>query len=175
MFIIDNVIAANYGNFGHIPYGQSLIGNVYYDLDNPDGCDPFSLRQHNKESEDFVDRLTTPIVFVERGNCSFVDKVRNVESAGGSLAVIIDNYNEDINNVILSDDGTGMGIRIPSMIIGKTDGEIIMDYVKENKDATLSAEFVVDNPENTVDLEFWFSSYNQKALDFVKQFDEYVH
>eukprot|EP00351_Strombidinopsis_sp_SopsisLIS2011_P004190 CAMPEP_0116879642 /NCGR_PEP_ID=MMETSP0463-20121206/11458_1 /TAXON_ID=181622 /ORGANISM="Strombidinopsis sp, Strain SopsisLIS2011" /LENGTH=46 /DNA_ID= /DNA_START= /DNA_END= /DNA_ORIENTATION= len=46
------------------------------------------------------------------------------------------------------------------MIIGKNDGQIIMDYVKESKDATLSAEFIVDNPENTVDIEFWFSSYN---------------
>lgn len=116
-----------------------------------------------------MDRLTTPIVLVERGNCSFVDKVRNVESSGGSLAVIIDDHNEDISNVILSDDGTGMGIRIPSMIIGKYDGGILMDYIKDgNRDATLSAEFVVDNPENIVELEFWFSSYNQKALDFIK-------
>ena len=148
---------------------------MYYDLDNPDGCEAFSLRQHNKESEDFVDRLTTPIVFVERGNCSFVQKVRNVERAGGSLAVIIDNHYEDIQNVILPDDGTGMGIRIPSMIIGQSDGQIIMDYVKESKDATLSAEFVVDNPENTVDIELWFSSYNNQALDFIKAFDPYVH
>ena len=27
----DSVIPANYANFGHIPYGQSLIGSIYYD------------------------------------------------------------------------------------------------------------------------------------------------
>lgn len=40
----DHVIKANYGNFGYIPYGQSIIGNVYYDLENPDACAPFSLK-----------------------------------------------------------------------------------------------------------------------------------
>jgi extracellular elastinolytic metalloproteinase len=59
---------------------------------------------------------------VDRGTCSFVTKVRNIEKAGGSLAVIIDNTNEDVKNVIMSDDGTGTGIRIPAMLIGKKEG-----------------------------------------------------
>jgi len=32
------VINANYANFGHIPYGQSLIGTIYFDAENPDMC-----------------------------------------------------------------------------------------------------------------------------------------
>ena len=32
------VINANYANFGHIPYGQSLIGTIYFDKTNPDMC-----------------------------------------------------------------------------------------------------------------------------------------
>jgi hypothetical protein len=47
---------------------------------------------------------------VERGNCSFVTQARNVERAGGALALIIDTMNEDISDLILSDDGTGAGI-----------------------------------------------------------------
>lgn len=31
-----------------------------------------------------------PIVLIDRGNCSFVTKVRNVEKAGGSVALIGD-------------------------------------------------------------------------------------
>lgn len=64
----------------------------------------------------------TPIFLVERGDCTFVTKVRNIQKAGGSLAVIIDDLNEDVDNVIMSDDGTGTGIRIPAMIIGRKDG-----------------------------------------------------
>jgi hypothetical protein len=39
------------------------------------------------------------------------------------MALIIDAYEkEDIMKVTLSDDGTGAGIRIPAMLISKTDG-----------------------------------------------------
>lgn len=55
-------------------------------------------------------------MLLDRGNCSFVTKVRNAERARASLAVVIDDRQEDIKNVIMGDDGTGTGIRIPSMI-----------------------------------------------------------
>lgn len=57
-------------------------------------------------------------------------KVRNIERAGGSLAVIIDDTTADINNVVMSDDGTGTGILIPAMIISKKDGERLKEYLK---------------------------------------------
>jgi hypothetical protein len=82
----------------------------------------------------------TPIFLVDRGECTFVTKVRNIEKAGGSLAVIIDDQNEDIKHVIMSDDGTGTGIRIPAMIIGKKDGQILKDFLtKERKDLAAQA------------------------------------
>jgi len=66
---------------------------------------------------------------VDRGDCSFVTKVRNIEKAGGSLAVIIDDSNNDIRDIIMSDDGTGAGIRIPSMLISKKDGEKLKRFL----------------------------------------------
>ena len=65
---------------------------------------------------------------VERGDCSFVTKTRNIARAGGKVAVIIDSKNENIANVILSDDGTGAGIRIPSVMIGSKDGQILKEF-----------------------------------------------
>lgn len=38
-----HMISANYANFGHIPYGQSIIGQVYVDGDNMNGCKKMSL------------------------------------------------------------------------------------------------------------------------------------
>lgn len=71
------------------------------------------------------------VVLVERGNCSFVSKVRNIANMGGAIAVIIDTLNEDIKDVILSDDGTGAGIRIPAILIGSKQGNILKDYYLE--------------------------------------------
>jgi hypothetical protein len=53
-----------------------------------------------------------------------------MENIGVSVAIIIDENEEDIDNVIMSDDGTGGGIRIPSMLIGKTDGKKLIDFLK---------------------------------------------
>ena len=61
-------------------------------------------------------------VLLERGDCHFVTKVRNVALNGGQLAIIIDNKNEDIKGVMMTDDGTGAGIRIPSVLIGNAKG-----------------------------------------------------
>ena len=55
-----------------------------------------------------------------------------MENIGVSVAIIYDETEEDIENVIMSDDGTGGGIRIPSMLIGKTDGKKLIDFLKRS-------------------------------------------
>ncbi len=104
-------------------------------------------------------------------------KVRNVEKAGGSLAVIIDNTDEDVRDIIMSDDGKGAGIRIPSMLIGKKDGKVLRDFLLNSSPevastASLAAEFVMRHPDNIVEWSLWYTSSNDRALDFVKYFSE---
>ena len=54
-------------------------------------------------------------------NCTPVTQAKNIERAGGALALIIDDVIErSITNVFLSDDGRGAGIRIPVMLINKS-------------------------------------------------------
>ena len=77
----------------------------------------------------------SPVFLVERGDCHFVTKVRNIAYTGGKMAIIIDNQNENITKVIMSDDGTGAGIRIPSVLIGRRDGKKIKEWFE-----TASAE-----------------------------------
>ena len=52
-----------------------------------------------------------------------------MENVGAAVAIIIDDSDEDIENVIMSDDGTGGGIRIPAMLVGKTDGKKLLDFL----------------------------------------------
>ena len=53
----------------------------------------------------------------DRGECAFVEKVRNMEMLGAALGIVIDSTGESIESIVMSDDGTGAGIRIPSMLI----------------------------------------------------------
>lgn len=74
--------------------------------------------------------MLPPFILADRGGCSFVTKVRNMEDAGAAVGIVIDNSEEDIQNVVMKDDGTGAGIRIPSMLISKKDGNILIDFIK---------------------------------------------
>jgi len=117
--------------------------------DNEDGYFDDSYEFQFKQ-----DAFATKIVLVDRGTCSFTTKVRNAERAGASLVVVIDDRQEDITDVIMGDDGTGMGIRIPSMLIGKQSGKILKDFaVTSDSKATLSAEFSLANPHNYSEVE----------------------
>ena len=51
--------------------------------------------------------MELPIILVDRGDCTFVTKVRNVEKAGANVALIGDNVVENSEVFIMSDDGSG--------------------------------------------------------------------
>jgi len=56
-------------NFGHTPYGHSIIGNVWYSEEDKSGCEELKM---NITAEGDPDAYPSPIVLVERGNCTFV-------------------------------------------------------------------------------------------------------
>lgn len=89
------------------------------------GCDDFPEVHYQKDSDGDI----TPFLIVKRGECSFVRKVRNMENAGAAVAIIVDDSDEDIDSIVMSDDGTGGGIRIPAMLVGKTDGNKLIDFL----------------------------------------------
>ena len=98
-----------------------------------------------------------------------------MENIGVSVAIIVNDSDDDIDNIILSDDGTGGGIRIPSMIITKTDGKKLIDFLKRASDYELDqlailAEFAMEKPDNRVEYDLWFTSSNDRALDFITDF-----
>ena len=98
------------------------MGRLYYPYSNKDGCRAFNL-ESDFPPEFISDERSDlpPIIMVDRGNCTFVTKTRNIERAGVHLAIIADTTKEDTENIIMSDDGSGSTINIPSFIIRKRD------------------------------------------------------
>lgn len=72
----------------------------------------------------------TPFYLADRGECTFVEKVRKIEEAGAGLAIIVDNKKEDVSKIVMSDDGSGAGLRIPSMLISYEDGQELINFMK---------------------------------------------
>jgi hypothetical protein len=98
---------------------------------------------------------------VDRGNCTFVTKVRNIEKVGAKMAIICDNMPENSENVIMADDGSGSAINIPSFIIRKRDCDIIKKELNKNDTKTVYVKAVIDiaHPDNRVEYEYWFSTF----------------
>jgi hypothetical protein len=148
-----------------------LLGKVHY---NPDiisedyACRklPFIGDSHKVDS--------SPIIMVHRGNCTFVTKVRNVENAGGHVALIINNIDEPINRIVMSDDGRGRELNIPGVLISKSDGEILTNYIAQNKDRAkdiiLEVEFEMEHPSNIVQYDFFLSSDSEAIYKLMNDF-----
>lgn len=162
-------IQTNYANFGVIPYGRSYMGNLYFDKENADGCEPFTNNlKHNDTHEG------TKFFIVKRGKCKFVQKVRNIEHAGGALGVIADNTEEVLSSIIMVDDGTGLGISIPSLIISKQDGANLIDFYTnsekvsdEGPHISMNMKFEMKHPDNRVEYDIWLTSTDDHILDFI--------
>ena len=77
--------------------------------------------------------------------------------------------------MIPSDDGTGAGILIPTILIGKSDGKKLKDFLSNNdknktRNAAINADFVLENQADVVEWEFWYTSSSDLALDFLLDF-----
>ena len=53
-----------------------------------------------------------------------------MEDAGAAVGIVIDNSDENIEEIVMSDDGTGAGIRMPSMLISKNDCKKLIDFLQ---------------------------------------------
>ena len=161
----NQTIKVGLANFGNIPYGHKIVGNIYYDTTNSSntiGCE--SIIFQGLPVSPKVDE--SPILMVHRGGgCSFVTKVRNVENALAHAAIIInDQAGVDVESVIMADDGRGMEITIPSVLISKEDGDKLLSYYKDNindpkklKGIVLEMDFDMENKNNTVAYDLWYT------------------
>ncbi len=168
--LADSTIRANYANFGYIPYGQTVIGKLHYLEEDKYGCQEYDPELVKLNRTDDI----TPFMIAERDKCSFVQKVRNMEQIGVSVAIIVDSRAEMIDEILMSDDGTGGGIRIPSMLIGMRDGDILLNWFKkasqeERDQLVLMSEFVMPQFDKAT-VDYWFTSSSDRAISFLIDF-----
>lgn len=94
------------------------------------------------------------------------------------MGIIVDDTKEDVRDVIMSDDGTGDGITIPSVMISTAHWTTLITYLKslsedEGMAVVFSATFSMVRPDNRVEYDIWYTSSDDRALDFISSMKTY--
>lgn len=157
----DEPLKFTYANFGSVPYGYKTRAQIFYDFENTGqdyACS--TLFDYEFQSNYLPSKLVSAIM-IDRGSCNFVKKARNVQEAGGYLALIVNNNNEKkVEDIQMSDDGTGKDVFIPVVMIGKDDGDKIKAYLEKNKSEKVIIEFDFELAHQTevVKVDFFYST-----------------
>ena len=131
-------------------------------VNNTDGCLPFTEDMFNEDARKalYYDKVVVelPVILIDRGNCTFVTKVRNVEKAGANVAIIGDDRFEFSELLVMSDDGSGHSINIPSFLVRKETADQFKRFSDNDANVIVKIAIETVTTNSTVTVDLWFSS-----------------
>jgi hypothetical protein len=175
--------------FGVPPYGGSIAQNVYYadsDLCEPNVDTHKGFPKRDIDSSGVMAAWPSPyILMVDRGDCTFVKKVRNAQRSGAAGVIIADNTclcsdkecmdNSDLPSCettepIMADDGSGADISIPSFLMFKRDSDLIKQELKGDRPVQVEMAWSLPNPDDRVEYDLWTVPTDVVSREFLKSF-----
>ncbi|CAB9530946.1 Vacuolar-sorting receptor 1 [Seminavis robusta] len=171
--------------FGVPPYGGSIQQTVYYA--DQDLCDSnVDTTKGFPERKDGGHWPSPYILMVDRGDCTFVRKVRNAQRSGAAGVIIADNKclcsagdkckPDDAEEVcemkepIMADDGSGSDISIPSFLMFKEDADPIREVLKQNKMVRMEMTWAIPKEDNRVEYDLFTTPTDSISRPFQDQF-----
>lgn len=175
--------------FGIPPYGGSIAQNLYYA--DSDLCEPnVDTRKGypQREKDENGKQLPWPspyILMVDRGGCTFVQKVRNAQRSGAAGVIIADNTclcrdTECVSNnkdgscqtaePIMADDGSGTDITIPAFLMFKHDSDSAKTEMKNNVMVQIEMAWSLPSPDDRVEYDLWTVPTEAVSRSFLKDF-----
>ena len=125
------------------------------------------------------------ILLVDRGGCTFVQKVRNAQHAGAAAVIIADSKCQckhekictpeaetecELHEPIMADDGSGYDITIPSVLLFKQDADPIKSFLKKKKTVRMELSWSLPNPDAHVEWDLWTSPTDYVSANFKNEF-----
>jgi hypothetical protein len=155
--------------FGTPQYSGKLSGRVFYGTpDDHDACMPYPTPTPWEET---VGNDMPAIIMIDRGDCTFVQKVRNAQQRSANAVIIVDN-NHTGNLPIMADDGTGSDVDIPAVFISWADGEKIKGAIASGQTVGAELSWHLPAPDNRVEWSFWTSANDDESVSFVEGFKQ---
>eukprot|EP00640_Fibrocapsa_japonica_P001608 CAMPEP_0113939512 /NCGR_PEP_ID=MMETSP1339-20121228/5811_1 /TAXON_ID=94617 /ORGANISM="Fibrocapsa japonica" /LENGTH=494 /DNA_ID=CAMNT_0000943029 /DNA_START=70 /DNA_END=1554 /DNA_ORIENTATION=- /assembly_acc=CAM_ASM_000762 len=159
--------------FGKPSYGGSIALQVLYT--NSTMCADSDVAV-NKWMMPSPDAAETPfILMMDRGDCTFVSKVRRAQHAGAAAVLVSDHKclcgeakcvsEQPCESVepIMADDGSGADIAIPAYLLKKVDSDLIKGIITQGTLVVAEMSWALPNPDDRVEWTLWTSSLDEGA------------
>eukprot|EP00914_Ancora_sagittata_P016504 GHVO01032843.1.p2 GENE.GHVO01032843.1~~GHVO01032843.1.p2 ORF type:complete len:475 (+),score=72.65 GHVO01032843.1:1634-3058(+) len=177
-------ILGSTATFGSPTYGESFTALLLYQPSKSMYCTDDYKEIQAKASEYKLTLGLRTIFLVERGgDCTFVQKALIAQSLGADGVIVLDKSDSDwdrqgVQRIIMSDDGNGAKVTIPSILISKEDGVIFKNWMNENseeKSPPVVIELEWSLPQHkVVSVDFWTDSGNTEGAKFLRDFAPYA-
>eukprot|EP00921_Rhytidocystis_pertsovi_P026479 GHVQ01042723.1.p1 GENE.GHVQ01042723.1~~GHVQ01042723.1.p1 ORF type:complete len:842 (-),score=122.23 GHVQ01042723.1:1004-3529(-) len=195
----ENTLLGATAEFGTPGYGTVLLGRAYFVSDSGNHCEDNYCETIKNQISDFRSYYKPPrqdsghtdnraiapfmnsIVFVDRGSCTFVHKVRIAQNSCGAQAVVVmDRFDSkrtrlQTQHVVMSFLGSASDVDIPSMLITHLDGEQVVNAIQKStndKPVILELEWVMP-VQWPVDVNFFCDSGEARGNEFLHGFAQY--
>ena len=124
---------------------------------------------------------------IDRGGCTFTQKVRNAQRVGAAGVIIADSTclcsagdtchsdpgkDCEVREPIMADDGSGNDISIPSFLMFKQDADLVKAEMMANHPVRIEMSWSLPSPDDRVEYELWTTPTDVISRDFVKTFKE---
>ena len=143
---------------------------------------------NSKDSEGKMLPWPSPyILMIDRGGCTFTQKVRNAQRVGAAGVIIADSTclcsvgdschsdpgkDCEVREPIMADDGSGNDISIPSFLMFKQDADKVKAEMLANHPVRIEMSWSLPSPDDRVEYELWTTPTDVISRDFVKTFKE---
>ncbi|XP_068646102.1 receptor homology region, transmembrane domain- and RING domain-containing protein 2-like [Aristolochia californica] len=108
-----------------VPVGGSETCGTLYVADPLKACSP--IRNNSRFGKGVTEAR---FVLVERGECSFDEKVRNAQNSGFGAVLVYDDRNEKSLTSMM---GNPEGIKVSAVFVSKSAGEILKKFVESEE------------------------------------------
>ena len=178
--ILDATIIHGISSIGKLSYGYSMDGRLIFDpndVNNRYGCKKFTKFANENPLVG-----ESPFFMIYKGNCNLIEKIHNIEEAGGHLAIIIGEENEtNIENYFFADEVSNSDVSIPAILISRKNGQKLIDYYENNKNNQILIKNIrlelkfddVEKKSNLVKYDIWYTPDQEKVYNFFKNFKKF--
>jgi len=166
--------------FGSPPYGGHSIEQNLYHTDDSLCSGAIDINKIGPTAVPFT-------LIVDRGDCTFVQKVRNAQRSGATAVIVADNVCQcehdhictlekgtecQVRAPLMADDGSGGDVTIPAMLILKQDADEIKAVLEKGTSVRVEMVWSVPNPNDHVELDLWSMVTDPKSKIFQTMWKE---